>query len=194
MNKEIWKPIKGYEELYEVSNLGNVRSLTTIINCKGAKGIDTHIRNGKVLSKAIGTTGYYIVVLSRNSKTKQVRIHRLVAEAFLDNPNNYPCVNHIDGNKLNNNVDNLEWCTHSHNNKEAYRLGLKKSTWGGVINKDNPNSKPLLQFDLNGNFIREWESAAQVKRELGYCAENIRNCCKGRRPKANGYLWEYKKE
>lgn len=192
MENEVWKDIKGYEGLYQVSNLGNIRSLNAMINCKGARGIDKHIRYGRVLSKAIGTTGYYIIVLSKNSKTKQARIHRLVAEAFIDNPNNYPCVNHIDGNKLNNNVDNLEWCSHSHNNKEAYRLGLKKSTWKGKINKENPNSKPIMQFDLEDNFIRNWESAEQVKRELGYCAENIRSCCNGRRKKANGYKWKFK--
>ena len=91
-------------------------------------------------------------------------------------------------------LDNLEWCDYSHNLKEAHRLGLNINKYKGKYGKEAQFSKPLLQYDLDGNFIKEWENAVQVKRELGYCAENIRNVCKGRRKQANGYKWKYKEE
>lgn len=189
---EIWKDIDNYEGLYQVSNYGNVRSLDTIINCKGAKNIDNHIRKGRLLKKNICTTGYYCVNLSKNSKVKYARIHRLVAIAFIPNPNNYVCVNHKDGNKLNNNVDNLEWCTYGTNNKEAYKIGLKQNKYKGKYGKDAQFSKPIIQLSLDNQFIREWDNANDVKRELGFCAENIRSVCHGRRKQANGYKWKYK--
>ena len=189
---EIWKDIKNFEKLYQVSNYGNVRSLDIIINCKGAKGIDTHLRKGRILKQTKGSTEYYNVNLSKNGKVKLKRVHRLVAEAFISNPNNYPCINHKDGNKLNNNVENLEWCSYSYNNKEAYRIGLKQNKYKGKFGKNAQFSKPLLQYSIDGVFIKEWENAEQVKRELGFCAENIRNVCNGRRKKANGYVWKYK--
>lgn len=189
---EIWKDIKNFEKLYQVSNYGNVRSLDTTINCKGAKGIDTHLRKGRILKQTKGSTKYYNVNLSKNGKIKLKRVHRLVAEAFISNPNNYPCINHKDGNKLNNNVENLEWCSYSYNNKEAYRIGLKQNKYKGKFGKNAQFSKPLLQYSVDGVFIKEWENAEQVKRELGFCAENIRNVCNGRRKKANGYIWKYK--
>ena len=191
---EIWKDIEEFKGLYQVSNLGNVRSLDAMINCKGARGIDKHIRKGRILKKTIGTTGYYNVNLSKNSKVKLSRVHILVAKAFIPNPNNYKLINHKDGNKLNNKVENLEWCNYTHNIKEAYRIGLRKNKYKNKYGKDAQFSKPLLQFSLNGEFIKEWENANQVKRELGYCAENIRSVCKGRRKAANGYKWKYKEE
>ena len=192
--EEIWKDIKGYEGLYQVSNLGNVRSLDILINCKGARGIDKHIRKGRILKKVINTKGYYYINLSKKSKIKNTRVHRLVAKAFIENPNNYKIINHIDGNKLNNRVDNLEWCTFSHNNKDAYKQGLKKPTWKGKYNNLHPLSKKVCQYDLEGNFIKEWDNASDIKRQLGYCAENIRNCCKGRRKKAHNFMWKYKEK
>lgn len=189
---ETWKDIDDFKGLYQISNLGNVKSLDIMLNCKGAKGIDKHLRKGRILKKYIGTTGYYNVNLSKNSKSKLKRVHRLVAEAFIPNPDNLPCINHKDGNKLNNDVSNLEWCTYAYNNSEAYRIGLKQNKYKGKYGKEAQFSKPLLQFTLNDKFVKEWENANQVKRELGYCAENIRNVCNGRRKQANGYKWKYK--
>ena len=135
MNKEIWKDIPEYKGLYQVSNYGNIRSMDTIINCKGAKNIDKHIRYGKILRQNKTTTGYYYVNLSKQGKVKNMRVHRLVALTFIDNPNNYLLINYIDGNKLNNKVENLEWCNHSYNLKEAYRIGLRKKKRYFGINK-----------------------------------------------------------
>lgn len=192
MKNEVWKDIEGYEGLYQVSNLGNVKSLDTVINCKGAKGISYHLRKGRILKKAINTKGYYYVNLSKNSKVKNTSIHKIVAKTFINNPNNYICVNHKDGDKLNNCVENLEWCTYSHNNKEAYKQGLKKPTWKNKTNKYHPLSKIVYQYDMEGNFIKEWDNASEIKRQLGYCSENIRSCCKGKRKKAHNFIWKYK--
>ena len=110
--KEIWKNIKGYENLYEVSNYGNVRSLDHYRN--NNNGIA--FQKGKILKPGIQNTGYASVVLSKEGKTKCYKVHRLVAETFIPNTNNYKCVNHKDENKLNNMVENLEWCNHEYNN------------------------------------------------------------------------------
>lgn len=125
---EVWKDVKGYEGLYQVSNLGKVKSLDRIRKQFNHKGIATIKYKGKILKPQIKSgTGYYTVTLyNKQRKAKIKLIHRLVAETFLDNFNNYLVVNHIDGNKKNNKVNNLEWCTQSHNVKESYRLGLQK--------------------------------------------------------------------
>ncbi len=117
-----WKPIKGYEGLYEVSNIGEIKALERLKNCnKGYGKIKEHIMKPNHCK-----CEYYRVPLTDyNHKRKYYLIHRLVAQAFIPNPNNYGDVNHKDGNKLNNNVDNLEWCTRSDNLIHAYNNGLK---------------------------------------------------------------------
>lgn len=112
--KEVWKDIEGYEGLYQVSNLGNVRSYN--------KG-----QQWNVLKPCVNTWGYEFVHLFKNKKVKNAVIHRLVAQTFICNPENKKCVNHIDGNKKNNHVKNLEWTTHGENNKHALEQGLRKS-------------------------------------------------------------------
>jgi hypothetical protein len=112
--EEQWKDIKGYEGLYEVSNLGNVRSLDRVIK---SKHNGTMLRKGQILTPFYEEKkGYYQVSLSKDGKNKKHRVHRLVASAFLDNPHSYTDVNHKDEVKTNNNVDNLEWCTRKYNN------------------------------------------------------------------------------
>ena len=159
--EEIWKDIKDYEGLYQVSNLGNVK------------------RNNHILYKTKRT--YYGVILSKNNIKKYKNIHRLVAETFIPNPDNKPQVNHIDGNKLNNNKNNLEWVTISENGKHAYRIGLEKPT----------KISPVRQYDLNGNFIKEYKSIKQAKKENKRCSK-ISDCCTGKRKTAGGYVWKYK--
>ena len=124
--QEIWKDIKNYEGCYQVSNLGRVRSLTRKV--KTFNGVRTS--NGQLLKPLKTNTGYYRVDLKQNQKDKYMSIHRLVAEAFIPNPNNYPIINHKDNNPQNNCVDNLEWCTQSYNVKYAYKYGNAKPTSG----------------------------------------------------------------
>ena len=118
---EIWKDIKDYEGLYQVSNLGRIKSLVCWAGNKYSK---KYIKKEKILKFKPKKNGYFVVTLRHKNIIKYKTIHRIVAETFLPNPNNYPVVNHIDGNKINNNVSNLEWCTYKHNNQEAIRLGL----------------------------------------------------------------------
>ena len=124
---EIWKPIEGYEELYEVSNTGKVRSRDR----KTLRGV----RKGRKLKPALIHQGYYMVSLCKGSVVKKARVNRLVAEAFCEKRNGCDQVNHKDGNKLNNNAENLEWCTKSENMIHAYRSGLQTTAGKGKVRK-----------------------------------------------------------
>lgn len=189
--KEIWKDIKGYEGFYQVSNLGRIKSLDRIIKYK---------RNKKVLRKQIGKIlkqanrkEYKFVALLKEAKRKQYSVHRLVAEAFIPNPDNLPEVNHLDFNPSNNCVTNLEWCTKSRNIKYSYDFGRRKSPKAmlGKKGRLHSRSKPILQYDLNGNFIKQWDCILEVERKLNIKNSNIVKCCKSTRNKAGGYIWKY---
>ena len=170
MMTEEWKIIKDFPN-YMVSNLGNVKSLNY-----------ENLQKVKIL-KPMKQKSYYIVRLYKNKKWKDFFIHKLVADMFLKKPKYAECVNHINGNKLDNNVNNLEWCTHSYNTKEAYRLGLKK-----------PNSKPIKQLNNNFETIAIWNNAYEVNKKLGYNPSHINEVCNGKRRSANGYIWAFLKK
>ena len=174
---EIWKPIKGYEGLYEVSNYGRIRSFDTY-----RKGRNGSIRfcKGRILKFHTHQQGYLYVGLWKNNKHKTYKVHRLVAQAFLPNPHNYPCVNHKDENKTNNNVDNLEWCTYEYNNKYGKMQVIK-----------NKQKKPVIQYDLQNNFIREYESIWETG-YFGFDRNKVNMCCRGKRKTHKGFLWRYK--
>lgn len=174
-----WKDIDGYNGKYQISDNGEVRSFS-------------RWKNGGLLKKAINGGGYYYINLvgTGRSDVHEKRIHRLVAEAFIPNPYNLPEVNHIDGNKLNNNVNNLEWVSRHENIRHAFKTGLIPRNTGG----ERWNSKTVLQKDKNGNLIKEWDSVASIHREKGYSTNSIICCC-NKKPKyrtAYGYKWEYK--
>lgn len=152
--KEIWKDIKGYNGLYQISNLGNVRSLS-----KYSK------TNGKITKKLL--FGYYYVYLFNCKKQDSKRVNRLIAEAFIHNPLNKKEVNHINGNKLDNRVENLEWTTRKENMQHAFRKGLVKNNYKSVRAMSDANKRPILQYDLNGNFIKEYSSILEASKELG---------------------------
>lgn len=116
-NNTVWKPVVGYEGLYEVSQNGEIRKL---FNSKNQYEI------GHILKPSINSNRYYIVGLYKNQVRRNFSLHRIIAMAFLKNDTNKPCVNHIDGNKINNELSNLEWCTYSENNKHAFTQGLNR--------------------------------------------------------------------
>lgn len=169
---EEWKDINGYEELYQVSNYGNVRRIKYDTNYRKTPKI-------KNLTKTINN-GYFAVSLFLQQNKKTVKVHRLVAQAFIDNPDNLPEVNHKDENKLNNNVDNLEWCTRKYNNN--YGTRNKKMAIS--------NSKKVNQYDLNGNFIKTWNSISEANLYLGL-GHHIGECCTGKRKTMGGYIWKF---
>lgn len=171
--EEIWKDIKGYEGLYQVSNTGKIKSFR--------KSTKFHCASEYFLSPSIINSGYYTVTLYKSNQKHKFQVHRLVAEHFLENPNNYPCVNHKDENKLNNCADNLEWCTYAYNN-----------TYGTI--KDGKLitlAKPINQYTLTGVWVATYLSPSIAAKMLNISVVSIRNCCNGKQDSAHGYLWKY---
>lgn len=145
--KEVWKPIEGYEDYYEVSNTGRVRGKTRTVNY-----IDGRVKvfEAKEITPTPNTDGYMSLKLCRGNTYKTVRVHRLVAQAFIPNPNNYPEVNHIDCDRTNNNVSNLEWCTHEQNVRYAIEAGNHICT-RDLTGKNNPNYGNHILSDIYRN-------------------------------------------
>jgi hypothetical protein len=185
MENEIWKQIKDFEELYEVSNLGRVRSLGSTF--KGGYG-QVIRKPGKELAKIKASNGYPKAHLWHNQKAKLLSIHRLVAETFIPNPDNLPHVNHKDGNKENNHVENLEWCTPAENNRHAIDNNLIKNAKGRDM---SAAFKRIVMKDLLGSTIKTFESLKHASKETGIAASNISMCAKGRLKRAGNYVWEY---
>lgn len=180
MEKEIWKDIKGYEGLYQVSSYGRVRSLDRIVVYSNG---DKHFYKGRIIKPFSDKDGYLLCNLSKNTKPKTSKVHRLVAEAFIPNPNSLPQVNHRDEDKTNNHVENLEWCDGKYNKN----YGTRNKRIGEKL------SKTVLQLDTNtGRVIAEYPSAIEAARHTGFSQGNISACCMGERKTAGGYKWQYK--
>lgn len=184
------KYIKGYEGLYEASADGFIHILFK--EWRSANG-NRRICQPKILKSSFNKYGYLKVTLSNSGKTITRNVHRLIAEAFIPNPENKPCINHKDGDKTNNAVNNLEWCTYSENSKHAYNIGLKigKSNMKGRFNELNGKSIPIKQLSKSGTLIKIWPSAQQVKRELGVNPGNLSSCANGKLKTAYGFKWSY---
>lgn len=179
---EIWKDINGYGGFYEVSNIGRVRSKTRITNIQTYCHI---IRKPRIL-KAQYNGNYYRVVISVDGKSRQVLIHRLVAEAFIPNPDNLPQVNHKDENMLNNNVWNLEWCTKQYN----MSYGTKPARQSLFMTKSVGRS--VTQYSLDGNQIASYISVTAAHKQTNIDISAIIAVCKGTTQRtAGGYLWRY---
>lgn len=161
-----WRPVPEFEDLYEVSNTGEVRSL-----CKRF-GNET-----RILKAGVGSRGYLNVTLCRKGQQKTVNIHRLVATVFIPNPDNLPCVNHKDENKRNNAVDNLEWCSYYDNNVYGQRL-VKSAKKRGI---------PVRCIETG----IVYPSSLAASRETGLHASKITLCCHGRRKTTGGCHWEF---
>lgn len=180
--QEIWRDIKGYEGFYQVSNLGNVLSLNY-----GNRGY------AKQLTPKCNNSGRLWVELIVNKKRKPMLIHRLVAMAFIPNPNNHPQINHIDENPKNNRVENLEWCTQEYNIRsycERHPVRYRPPRRSTDKYK-NRLSLTVEQYTKNGEFVRSWDNSVQVKNETGWSDWSISECCRGNRKSAYGFIWRY---
>lgn len=187
---EIWKSIPNYEGLYEVSNYGNVRSLDREVIDKNGKIL---FKKGKILKKLLNDYGYFHVILSKQNKLKTHTVHRLVGIAFIDNPYNKIEINHINGIKTDNRVDNLEWCTRSENELHSYRvLGkIYISPTTGKTGELSHKSKRVLQY-YNDILINEYCSTREAGKINNINEKNIASCCRIERNKSGGYSWKYK--
>lgn len=178
---EIWKDVVGYKGYYQVSNSGNVKSVDRVIySNKLSRGTQRKLK-GKPLKPYIDKrNGYVYVYFTKDNKGTNKRIHRLVAEAFIKNPNNYDQINHIDGDKTNNKVENLEWCNAQYNVNHAYKNGLTKHY-----------TKRIIQYDLKGNYIKTFESIMEACEKVNGHNSNVIKCAKGYINSAYGYKWRY---
>lgn len=164
--KEKWKDVKNYEGLYQISNLGEIKS---------------YYKGCKVLKINITACGYCYITLYKNKKPKRFPIHRLVAQAFIKNPNNYLFINHKDENKLNNNVNNLEWCSHKYNcnyGSRNYRCALH-------------NWKRVQRYNRQNELIGEFPSLKEAEKITGVKYQLISRVCRGKRKTAGGSIWKY---
>ena len=184
MSEEVWKDIKGYEGLYQASSLGRIRSLDRYKKTKGRyKEMQCKIK-GTILKQAINHDGYYEVVLSKDGKAKTMRVNRIIAETFIDNKTQ---VNHINGDKLDNRVENLEWCTCKENITHALNNNLMKPVKG----KEHYMSKMVGKYDKNDNFIEKYNTIVEAGKKNNILSTSIINCLKERSKLAGGYKWKY---
>ena len=177
--KEIWKDIKDYEGLYQVTNLGRVKRLCRIVYRGNNKG--KIVVKEKILTPTCGSKEYLHVTLFKDKKRRIFNVHRLVAEAFIPNPLKLPQVNHIkEFEKKNNCVDNLEWvtCKENINYGTALKRGLEK------------RCKKILQYSISGEFIKEWNSATECGKN-GFVQTAVSSCCRGKLKHHHGYVWKY---
>lgn len=160
---ENWKTIENYPN-YQISDSGNIISL----------------KKNKYLKPKVDKYGYSVVQLYNDDGAKPFTVHSLVGKAFIPNPDNLPCLNHRNENKLDNSAENLEWCTHKYNNN----YGTRNERIGKAL------SKKVYQYDLAGHFIKEWASSMDCERN-GFDHRKITLCCNGKRNKHKGYIWKH---
>ena len=179
--EEVWKDVVGCDGFYRVSNTGKVLS------------VDWN-RTGKPKElRPFDNGGYRRGSVYVNGVRKHFLVHRLVAEAFIENPGNLPCVNHVDGDKSNNCVSNLEWVSVQENVHHAIKNGLRPPN---VVCKrkrgrENPLCKPVFQYDKDGHLIKRWETSFDIEAALGYDRKVIIACCGGHKPSYRGFVWRH---
>lgn len=181
---EIWKDLTGYIGIYQVSNNGRIKSLSRKIVRKNGQ---IAIVKEKILKSKKDRYGYFFIVLSNNNIRKTILVHRLVAAAFIPNPENKPCIDHIDGDRANNHADNLRWVTV----KENQNNPITKSKWIGK--KAKPHHEKAVEQIKNGIVVNVFVSIQEAARKGNFSATAICKVCKGKGNLHKGYKWRYKK-
>lgn len=187
LENEIWLPVVGFEGLYEVSSYGRVKSL----NYRRTK-------QEKIIKQEKDRYGYLIINICKNGKRKIIRVHRLVAKAFIDNPNNLETVNHKNEDKTDNRIDNLEWLSRADNIRYGtaqerrilninYQSRTKNTNWKAISEK---KSKVVYQYSIDGKLIKIWASTQECGIN-GYHRGAVAACCRGERKLHKGYIWSY---
>lgn len=177
--EEIWKDVKGYEGIYQVSNIGRVKSLLRkVAHIKGNRTIPERIIKLHISS----SNGYYMVNLCKDKSHKSYLVHRLVAGAFISNPNKLPYINHKNEIRTDNRVENLEWCTPEYNIE--YSRVREKSTI--------KTSKAVCQYDLDGNLIKMYDSMKEAGNAIGADPSCIAKCCNCEIGSVHGFIWKFK--
>lgn len=182
---EIWKDIPGYEGFYQASTAGRIKSMERHITQTFRDTYYTRRIPGVMLRPGKSKEGYLVVVLNKDGIQKTSRVNRLVALTFLDNPNGYEVVNHKDENKLNNSVDNLEWCTHAYNNTFGQGSVQRKKTMR------EHTGKKVGQYTLDGKLIQVFDSIGLAGKYMHCNKTSIFKVCKGENKSCGGYNWKY---
>lgn len=199
MENVIWKPVNGYEGYYEVSNNGDIRSVDRIVGGNGAHSI-----NGVFMKPQVGAGGYLTVCLSKNGKSKPHKIHRIVASAFIDNPDNKPMIDHINTDRTDNRIENLRWVTALENSRNPLSIKHHVSPSKKCEKKSNPihrnirktahnYPKKVYRYDLNGNYIDGFVSIIDAERSTQIEMSGIRKALDRSYKTAGGFLWKTKK-
>lgn len=178
---EIWKDIEGYESMYQVSNMGRVRALDRVKPNSGGQ-----IAKGHILPQSDNGHGYRFVSLWKFNKGRRFYVHRLVASAFIPNPNNFPIINHKDENKSNNRYENLEWCTQKYNINYGNHMKRLKESYIA-----NGNNRPIDVYDKNGAFLKTFDCSNEVCKELGVHRRGLYLVCQGVAKSYKGYRFAF---
>lgn len=184
--EEIWKDVEGYEGYYKVSNLGRVKSLPR----------NGTINTERIMKPKLSKTGYLTVHLRKSGYSKHKKIHRLIAIAFIEKVEGKEIINHKDGDKLNNSISNLEWCTYKENSQHAHDTGLAKTDMKQIAAARAVSiavrTKRVKQLDMEGNEIREFISMTEARKHLNKTSSTmIDRVCTGKVESYEGFKWQY---